>query len=144
MSRFHTLSRAEILGIPAGRILNTLVAEYVLREHPTRWSNSAQEAEVCFWFEQHPRACAEDDGGYCSIDGMPDFSGDPIKALKLKDAGTLSGLPLSIKTVGQIYWATFGNVSFEGDQSYSEYKRRWVAADTLPLAICRAALISAR
>ena len=132
----HTLSRAEILSLPAGRLINTLIREYVLDEYPSRWSNGQQKKLQCHWFEEHPRSCAEDDGGHCSADEGKDYSADIEAAMSL---ASVLGERLSTQSDGNLYWASFSGVAF-GDKNYG-WKKYWACAETIPLAICRAALI---
>lgn len=134
----HTLSYNEIHSIPAGRIMNTFIQEYVLSDHPTRWSNAQQKELVCHWFEEHPRSCAEDDGGYCSADGLTNYSEDISRAMSI--ANFLKTTPLSTRSEVGIHWASFSTVPFR-DSNYA-WKRVWASGETLALAICRAALLA--
>lgn len=132
--RDSTLTREEIMSL-SGRIMNTFIQEYVVGDHPTRWSNGQQKELKCHWFEEHPRACAEDDGGFCSADTLPRYSTDISAAMSIK----INNKSLSTKTEINEYWATFTEVPF-GDKRYS-WQNVWASAPTLPLAICRAALL---
>jgi hypothetical protein len=140
----HTLTYKEIMNIPAGRIMNTFINEYVLGQHPERWSNGQQKEIRVHWFEEHPRACAEDDGGYCSADSISKFSTDISAAMAL--ANVLFGKTLTTKTITDKdatvvnQWATFSNVGF-GDPNYN-WKQAWAVGETMALAICRAALLA--
>lgn len=140
----HLLQSKEIMSIPAGRIMNTFVQEYVLRDYPTRWSNSQQTELGAHWFEEHPRSCAEDDGGYCSADGLAKYSTDTSMALSLAETPALKQLSLSTKKVGDVHWATFSDVPFADKSNWQTggWARVWAEGDTLALAICRAALLA--
>lgn len=131
------------MSIPAGRIMNTFIQEYVLNEHPTRWSNGQQKELTAHWFEEHPRTCAEDDGGYCTAEGLPDYSGDLSHAMALSQAKMLVGTSLSMKSVttpSAGFWATFYNVPYES-KTY-RWKDYWASGSTMAEAICRAALLA--
>ncbi len=134
----HTLAKAEIDSIPAGRLMNTLIREYVLGEYPERWSNGQQKNLQCHWFEPHPRSCAEDEGGSCSADEGANYSRDLDAAMSLEPYIQHGLVTRSEK--GQ-YWASFSGVAF-GDNNYS-WKKHWACAESLTLAICRAALLKA-
>lgn len=142
----HTLTTKEIVSIPAGRILNTLIQEYVVNDHATRWSNSGQKEIPCHWFEEHPRTCAEDDGGYSSADGLPNFSGDISRAMNLVQIIKDKPLNTHVEPATSIFpamkkrfWASFSSVPYESRTQYN--CNVWVSAETLSLAICYAALI---
>jgi hypothetical protein len=148
----HTLSYKEIMSIPAGRIMNTFVQEYVLGGHPGRWSNGEQKEVFAHWFEEHPRSCAEDDGGYCSADGIGKYSTDISAAMSLTEMAPLKGKSLSTKTeqtegpmhrndVITTCWATFSNIPFSEKHMYTRWPS-WASGETLALAICRAALLA--
>lgn len=155
----HTLSYKEIMSLPAGRILNTFIQEYVLGDLPTRWSNAQQKELGVHWFEEHPRSCAEDDGGYCTADGLAKYSTDISAAMSLADAPLLKTRSLTTKTeVTQKnpssghtdppepttkYWATFSDVPFSDKHMFTRWpKRSWASGETMALAICRAALLA--
>ena len=155
----HTLSYKEIISLPAGRILNTLVQEYVLGEHPTRWSNGQQKELSVHWFEEHPRSCAEDDGGYCTADSIAKYSTDISAAMSLVDAPLLKERSLTTKTEVKegraisghtdpddpitTYWATFSEIPFSAKHMYTRWpKRSWASGETMALAITRAALLA--
>lgn len=124
--------------------MNTLVQEYILNDHPGRWSNGQQKEVQAHWFEEHPRACAEDDGGYCSADGLSKFSTDISAALALAETPLLKGKSLSTtrkeESATVTFWATFSDIKF-GDPSYN-WKQAWASGETLALAVCRAALLA--
>ena len=143
----HTLSQKEITSISAGRIMNTFIAEYVFGEFPHRWSNSQQKDLPCHWFEDLPRACAEDDGGYCTADSVPNYSGDLTRAMEIAQAPIFQNFPLvthteNAKTIFPVmenrFWATFSKIPFD---QHSHYHNTWGSGDTLAMAICRAALM---
>jgi hypothetical protein len=134
----HTLTKSEIMSIPAGRIMNTMIQEYIVRESPTRWSNGQQKELPCRWFDEHPRSCAEDDGGYCCADSLPDYSGDVSRAFSLALLPTLKDKKLSTQTDNTEHWASFGNVPYERKDEV----RCWVQGPSVALAICRAALLA--
>jgi hypothetical protein len=151
----HNLQKSEIQAIPAGRILNVLVQEYVFNEAPDRWSNSQQKDLPCAWFQEHPRACAEDDGGYSCADSVMKYSTDASAAMQIPHAPALSHLTLTTQMVrkfsnpssGHIdpvetieHWATFSSHQF--DPNTAEHNILWAKAKDLPLAICRAALLA--
>ena len=133
--------------------MNTLIQEYVLGEHPSRWSNGQQKEIEAHWFEEHPRACAEDDGGYCSADSLAKYSTDVSAALALSEAPRLKGKSLSTKqtveedpngnhrnSTVKNFWATFSTVG-HGDPNYN-WKQSWAKGESMALAICRAALLA--
>lgn len=133
--------------------MNTLIQEYVMNDYPGRWSNGQQKEVQAHWFEEHPRSCAEDDGGYCSADSLAKYSTDISAAMGLAEVPSLTGKSLSTKTenspVGLFphtgspltnYWATFSNVEFK-DPTYN-WKQSWASGETMALAICRAALLA--
>lgn len=140
----HTLSRSEIMMLPAGRIMNTYIEEYVMCNHPYRWSNLKQAEVKVHWFEDHPRVCEEDAGGFCSADGLPKYSTDISASMSLLAAPALQDRLLTTKTVKQwsmsdpnsAYWATFYGVPVEDSKSI------WAFAPTVELAVCRAALLA--
>jgi hypothetical protein len=134
------------MSIPSGRIMNTFIQEYVLNDHPSRWSNGQQKEIVAHWFEPHPRACVEDDGGYSSAESLHDYSRDISSAMALTSAPLLKGTSMNMKTVqgkegvSVRYWASFFDVPFESkSHRWQDY---WADGETMALAICRAALIS--
>jgi hypothetical protein len=127
----HTLTYNEIISLPPGRILNTLIAEYVLGDVSKRWSNGQQKEVDCHWFDGHPRACAEDDGGFCNADGLPDYSGDVSRAMGLAMAPRLKDNVLHTKADQGRFEAAF-----------SPTGHTFVSGPTLAVAICRAALIA--
>lgn len=137
----HTLTYQEITSLPAGRIMDTFIEEYVVGDLPSRWSNAHQKQLPCHWFEEHPRSCAEDDGGYCSADGLCRYSTDVSRALALAQLPALKDKPLQTRVEGDKYWAAFSTVPFEKRMEYG--RRLWVSASSLPLAICQAALVGA-
>lgn len=133
--------------------MNTFIQEYVLNDHSTRWSNGSQKEIGSHWFEEHPRSCAEDDGGYCSADGLAKYSTDISAAMSLTEAALLKGKSLSTKTKIEanedgnqrnstitLHWASFSSVAF-GDTNYN-WKQSWADGETMALAICRAALLA--
>lgn len=143
----NLIKKADILTLPAGRILDTFIQEYVFGDFPSRWSNGKQEEIRCHWFEEHPKTCAEDDGGYCCADGLPKYSTDISRAMSIALAPSFKDKCLSThteaqKNLGAIstpsrYWATFSTVPFNANYTHKD----WVCASTLPLAICHAALL---
>lgn len=142
----HTLSLEEIKNIPAGRIMNIFIEEYVFDRSPQKFNSSTQKIENVHWFEEHSRACAEDDGGYCSADGLAKYSTDVSIALKLSEkvgkslhTKTEIVCPTGFSDPQNVYWATFSEVPFVTNDYYG--KLNWSSANSLALAICRAALI---
>jgi hypothetical protein len=137
----HTLTNKEINNIPSGRIMNTFITEYVIGDYATRWSNYQQEEISCHWFEEHPRCNAEDDGNYCTADGLLEYSTDISRALSIT---RLMSNPLSTHTYTdqgvEVFWATFSTVAFN-DTNY-RWRDVWATGETLALAICRAALLA--
>jgi len=144
----HLLTPFEIRNQPAGRIMNSLIQEYVYDEMPTRWANRMQEEIPCHWFGEHPRMVAEDDGGYCSADGLSKYSQDLSRAMALSTAPAMAGCSLLTKVECGHYvnphepidhmWATFSGKPFDKNSPTSNL---WVTAPTFELAICRAALL---
>jgi len=135
----HQLNNDDIINLPAGRIINTLIMEYVCNENPERWSNSEQAFIPSNWFEELPRACAEDDRGNCLADQVPDFSGSMEQAMKLTKKLT----DLNMKVVSETEcWAAFSKIPFQAPNHY--WRNSWVKAETMPLAIARAALMASR
>lgn len=152
MNKYHTLTYAEIMSIPSGRIMNMFVKEYVFKQHPTRWSNHEQKDLVCHWFEESPRSIAEDDCGYSQADSLCPYSTNSASAMLIVDYLAISYTPkaITIQTLlpetnfpamENRFWATFSIVPYES-KNY-DWKNFWVYAETLPMAICRAALLDA-
>lgn len=144
-----TLSEREIDLIPAGRIMDTFVREYVYDTFPMRWSNGEQKDILCHWFEELPRSCAEDDGGSCISDWLFKYSTDLTDAMRIPEAPIFKEKTLTTHSepsqslfpaMEKRFWATFSTVKF-GDTNY-RWKQVWANAETMPLAICRAALLS--
>jgi hypothetical protein len=129
------ISQHEIEILPAGKLLDTIIQEYIVGDFPSRWSNSEQRDIPCHWFEEWPRSCAEDDDNRCAADFVPNYSGNLDEAMLLTKR---INQPLSTKTIGNVSWATFNDVPFD------QYRYGWVSGERLPLAICRAALIYKR
>lgn len=143
---YHTLGRKEIEGIPAGRIMNTFIQEYVIHQLPSCWSNAHQKQLPCHWFEEHPRSCAEDDGGMCSADDLPKYSTDLDAAMTLTNAAMMKEQMLVTHTepaqtiMESRFWA-----SFYKDVPYASkihrWRNYWASGTTMAMAICRAALL---
>lgn len=122
--------------------MDTFVEEYVYGNVSTRWSSSQQKEIPCQWFEEHPRQCAEDDGGFCSADSLVKYSTDISRAMTVATAPALVGRSLATHSVkgddATEYWASFSESPFGSRQ----YQYVWTSAPTLALAICRAALLT--
>lgn len=132
----HTLRSKEIQQQPAGRILDSLIQEYVLSERPTRWS--IRENEVYSgWFEAHPEMI--DNEKFCTADILPRYSTDISAALSLCNSRMLENKILTNIESNSTFWASFSKVPF------SEAGKRedvWAKGETQALTICRAALLA--
>ena len=117
--------------------MNTLIMEYVLGEYCSRWSNGEQKSIPNHWFDEHPRSCAEDDGGYCSADSVPKYSTLMDDAMCITK--TKPNLVMRVESATE-NWAAFSNIPFR-DTNFN-WKNVWAKAETMPLAICRAALMA--
>ena len=152
----HTLSYKEIMSIPAGRIMNTFIQEYVFGVGPSRWSNSNQVDLPTRWFDEHPRTHDTDDGGYCSADSAGRYSTDISAALSMIEPPVASLAGRTLKTETEVltegtasskpvilYWASFSDVRFSDKSYYTQWRKRsWASGETMALAICRAALLA--
>ena len=134
----HALRSKEIHQQPAGRILDTLIQEYVLGDYSTRWSKQDEREVRSNWFEIHPEMIVNE--GFCTADTVPQFSTDISAAISLSKADTLILKTLTTATESEsLYWATFSNVPFS---ERGERGDVWAQGNTQALAICRAALLA--
>lgn len=79
----HYLSPKEIDRIPAGRVLDTLVEEYVIGNQPRIWLAGAQRFEQAGWFDRRPRMIAEDEGD-AVCESVPRYSTDEREAVEVQ------------------------------------------------------------
>lgn len=135
----HTIPVREIMALPAGQVMNTLVNEYICGNPPERFCPSKRASEPWGWFAPLPRQIAYDDGDNSLAQLTPEYSRYESLAMKLKDQRPLTGKTLQVVVETTQAWASFSGVPFERRTSST-----WASADTLPLAICRAALLETR
>lgn len=144
----YTLTPEEIKSLPAGRLLNTLVEEYIFGRKPSRWSNGQQKSLPAHWFEELPRSCAEDDGDSCPADFIPKYS----SANAMPDCllGEMQRLGYSIRSEmeGDIWYVGFIRQVYSTAPSPNWDDWKWhklrMPGSTFAIAICRAALLAHR
>lgn len=135
----HTIPVREIMALPAGQIMNTLINEHVCGNPPLRSHPSKRTPEPLGWFTPLPRQTAYDDRHDSLAQLTPEYSRYESLAMKLKDQRPLTGRTLQVVVETTQAWASFSGVPFERRTNST-----WASADTLPLAICRAALLETR
>lgn len=135
----HTIPVREIMTLPAGQIMNTLINEYVCGNPPERFRPSRRASEPWGWFAPLPRQTAYDDKHDSLAQLTPEYSTSESLAMTLKDQKPLTGKTIQIVVDKTQAWVSFSGVPFD-EKSHAT----WARADTLPLAICRAALLETR
>lgn len=133
----HLLARNEISSLPAGRIMDTLIHEYVFGYMPERWVNGTQRSIPCHWFEEVPRSCAEDDGGSAPADFIPRYSTCAEDMHHILEP--MLKLNFSLRTCVDTLWQA-GFFAARTEWSDSLWLQRKMPGSTMPEAVCRAAL----
>lgn len=140
------MTREDVLAMPAGAALDALVAERVLKQPPERWRSRCYVERHNFDdYEYDPqshvesgwcytcRACVGDLGGKLP----PPVSTDMTAAWRLAEHAALFQSEPA-RRFGAGRYEKWGVVQDDGDGAWTIVAE----ADTAPLAICRAALLT--
>jgi hypothetical protein len=122
----HTLTYDEIMSLPSGRVLDSLIQEYVFGDNP-RWFVS--KTGVTKYHKDYIDSCQEYLPYFSST-----FSGKQDIFWIFRNFGRRYQFLLE----GEKCWATFSHVPAE----CKEKSKLWAYGDNPSLAVCRAALLA--
>jgi hypothetical protein len=121
----HTLTYDEIMSLPSGRVLDSLIQEYVFGYNP-RWFVS--KTGVPKYYDDYSDSYPE---------YLPYFSSTSGGRSEIFWIFEKFGRRYKFLLEGEKCWATFSYVSVE----YKEKSKLWAHGDNPSLAVCRAALL---